>query len=119
MDRRRSVAACAMRGLATGLGVPRSASVQLHLARLVTIVTATTLGLGISVLVSIRPGDAADTKFIDATSFRCVTSLSRAGDFCVDHLRGGLVAAVQRCVSATGAVYPVSARSELMHVVAI
>ena len=54
------------------------------MARLVTIVTATTLGIGISVLVSIRPGDAADTKIIDATSFRCVTSMTPVRQFYVD-----------------------------------
>jgi hypothetical protein len=50
-----------MTGLAIGLGMLRSASVQLHLARIVTVVIATTLGIGVCVVVSIRPGDAVGT----------------------------------------------------------
>jgi hypothetical protein len=95
-----------MRGLATGLGMLRSASVQLRLARLVTVVTATTLGIGVSVLVSIRPGDAVDTKIIDATSFRCITSMTPVRQFYVDNLRGDLAATVAAANSTTGVVYP-------------
>jgi len=95
-----------MRGLAAGLGMLRSASVQLHLARLITVVIATTLGLGISVLVSIRPGDAVDTKIIDAKSFRCITSMTPVRQFYVDNLRCDLAATVAAANSPTGAVYP-------------
>ena len=84
----------------------RSASVQRHFATLVTIVAATTLGIGVSVLVSIRPGDAVDPKIIDATSFRCITSMTPVRQFYVDNLRGDLAATVAAANSTTDAVYP-------------
>src|SRR3989441_13075531 len=105
-DCRRCVAAGAMRGLATGLGMLRSASVQPHLARLATLVTATTLAIGLSVLVSIRLGEAVDANIIDATSFRCITSMTPVRQFYVDNLRGDLAATVAAANSPTGAVYP-------------
>jgi len=103
-----------MRGLATGLGVLRSARVQLHLARLATLVTATTLAIGLSVLVSIRLGEAVDANIIDATSFRCITSMTPVRQFYVDNLRGDLAATVAAANSPTGAVYPPGSVIQLM-----
>src|SRR5438309_3955641 len=95
-----------MRGLATGLGMLRSASVQPHLARLATLVTATTLAIGAAVLFSTGLGEAVDDNIIDATSFRCVTSMTPVRQFYVDNLRGDLAATVAAANSPTGAVYP-------------
>src|SRR5207245_5583556 len=95
-----------MRGLATGLGMLRSASVQLHLARLATLVTATTLAIGAAVLFSTGLGEAVDANIVDATSFRCITSMTPVRQFYVDNLRGDLAATVAAANSSPGAVYP-------------
>src|SRR5256712_7563177 len=95
-----------MRGLATGLGMLRSASVQLHLARLATLVTATTLAIGVAVLFSTGLGEAVDANIVDATSFRCITSMTPVRQFYVDNLRGDVAATVAAANSPTGAVYP-------------
>ena len=73
---------------------------------LAALVSATTLGIGVAVLFSAGPGEAADANLIDATSFRCITSLTPVRQFYVDNLRGDLAATVTAARSATGAVYP-------------
>src|SRR3989442_12292674 len=95
-----------MRGLATGLGMLRSASVQLHLARLATLVTATTLAIGAAVLFSTGLGEAADANIVDATSFCRITSITPVRPFYVDNLRGRLAATVGAATSSTGAIFP-------------
>src|SRR5690349_24466800 len=74
--------------------------------RLATLVTATTLGIGVAVLFSIGPGEAVDANIIDATSFRCITSLTPVRHSYVDNLAGDLAATVAAANSPTGAVYP-------------
>lgn len=54
---------------------------------LAKLVSATTLGIGIAVMFSIWPGEAADTNVIDATSFRCITSMTPVRQFYLDSLR--------------------------------
>src|SRR2546425_5556765 len=103
-----------MRGLATGLGVLRSASVQLHLARLAPLVTATTLAIGVAVLFSTGLGEAVDANIVDATSFRCITSMTPVRQFYVDNLRGDVAATVAAANSPTGAVYPPGSVIQLM-----
>ena len=73
---------------------------------LVTLVSATTLGIGVAVMCSIGPGEAADANVIDAASFRCITSMTPVRQFYVDNLRGDLAATVAVANSATGGVYP-------------
>ena len=73
---------------------------------LTALVRATTLGIGVAVLCSVGPGEAADAHVIDATSFRCITSMTPVRQFYVDNLRGDLAATVAAAKSATGAVYP-------------
>jgi hypothetical protein len=70
------------------------------------LVSATTLIFGAAVLFSFGPGEAADTNVIDATSFRCITSMTPVRQFYVDNLGGDLAATVAAANSATGAVYP-------------
>jgi hypothetical protein len=53
-----------------------------------------------------RPGQAVDANVIDATSFRCITSMTPVRHFSVDNLRGDLAASVAAANSPTGAVYP-------------
>jgi len=76
------------------------------LARLATLVTATTLAIGAAVLFSTGLGEAVDDNIIDATSFRCITSMTPVRQFYVDNLRGDLAATVAAANSPTGAVYP-------------
>jgi len=92
----------------------RSASVQLHLARLATLVTATTLAIGVAVLFSTGLGEAVDANIVDATSFRCITSMTPVRQFYVDNLRGDLAATVAAANSPTGAVYPPGSVIQLM-----
>ena len=73
---------------------------------LAALVSATTLGIGVAVLLSVGPGEAADAAVIDATSFRCITSMTPVRQFYVDNLRGDLPATLAAANSATGAVYP-------------
>jgi len=92
----------------------RSASVQLHLARLATLVTATTLAIGVAVLFSTGLGEAVDSNIVDATSFRCITSMTPVRQFYVDNLRGDVAATVAAANSPTGAVYPPGSVIQLM-----
>jgi len=71
--------------------------------RFAVLVIAATLGIGVA---AIGPADAADAKAIDATSFRCITSMTPIRHFYVDNLRGDLAATVAAANSPTGAVYP-------------
>lgn len=71
-----------------------------------TLVSATVLGIGVAVLFSAGRGEAADANAIDATSFRCITSMTSVRHFYVDNLRGDLAATVAAANSSTGAVYP-------------
>jgi hypothetical protein len=73
---------------------------------LAMLVSATTLGIGVAVLSSVGPGEAADANVIDATSFRCITSMTPVRQFYVDNLRGDLAATLAAANSPTGAVYP-------------
>jgi hypothetical protein len=73
---------------------------------LAALVSATTLGIGVAVLLSVGPGEAADAEVVDATSFRCITSMTPVRQFYVDNLRGDLAATVAAANSARGAVYP-------------
>jgi hypothetical protein len=73
---------------------------------LVALVTATTLGICVAVLLAAGHSEAADANVIDATSFRCITSMTPVRHFYVDNLRGDLAATVAAANSATGAVYP-------------
>jgi len=66
----------------------------------------TTTSLGIVVLLSAGPGHTADPNAIEATSFRCITSMTPVRQFYVDNLRGNLGATVAAANSPTGAVYP-------------
>jgi len=73
---------------------------------LVALITVTTLSLGISALLSVEPGIAADAEVIDAKSFRCITSMTPVRQFYVDNLRGDVAATVAAANSPNGAVYP-------------
>lgn len=66
----------------------------------------TMLGIGVAVLSSVGFGEAADGNVIDATSFRCITSMTPVRQFYVDNLRGDLAATLAAATSPTGAVYP-------------
>ena len=68
------------------------------------LLSATTLGL--AVLTSVGPGEAADAKVIDASSFRCITSMTPVRHFYVDNLGGDVAATVAAANSPNGAVYP-------------
>jgi hypothetical protein len=73
---------------------------------LAALVTAATLGIGISALFSVGPGAAADADVIDAKSFRCMTSMTPVRQFYVDNLRGDLPATLAAANSPNGAIYP-------------
>ncbi len=73
---------------------------------LAMLASATILGIGLAVLFSVGPGEAADANVIDATSFRCITSMTRVRHFYVDNLLGNVATTVAAANSATGAVYP-------------
>src|SRR5262245_21506520 len=74
--------------------------------KLAALVTTMSLGIGIVVLLSAGPGHTADPNAIEATSFRCITSMTPVRQFYVDNLRGNLGATVAAANSPTGAVYP-------------
>jgi len=74
--------------------------------RLVTLVSAITLAIGLAVVLSTGPGQAADPNIIDATSFRCITSMTSVRQFYVDNLHGDLAATLAAANAPTGAVYP-------------
>ena len=73
---------------------------------LATTALAVTVGSAFATLLSAGPGAAADAKVIDATSFRCITSLTPVRQFYVDNLNGDLAATLAAANSKTGAVYP-------------
>jgi hypothetical protein len=63
--------------------------------------------VGIVCLVSASGSRAADEQRpIDASSFRCITSMTPVRQFYVDNLRGDLKATLAAANSPTGAVYP-------------
>ncbi len=63
--------------------------------------------VGIVCLVSASGSRAADEqRSIDASSFRCITSMTPVRQFYVDNLRGDLKATLAAANSPTGAVYP-------------
>src|SRR5262249_48928893 len=65
------------------------------------------LVLGVVFLVSARGARAADDpRPIDASSFRCITSMTPVRQFYVDNLRGDLPGTLAAAKSPTGAVYP-------------
>ena len=70
------------------------------------LLTAMTLAAGVANLLSSGPGQAADAQLIDATSFRCITSMTPVRQFYVNNLRGDLAATLAAANSPTGAVYP-------------
>jgi len=77
-------------------------------------VTATTLAIGVAVLFSTGLGEAVDANIVDATSFRCITSMTPVRQFYVDNLRGDVAATVAAANSPTGAVYPPGSVIQLM-----
>ena len=76
--------------------------------------TATTLAIGVAVLFSTGLGEAVDANIVDATSFRCITSMTPVRQFYVDNLRGDVAATVAAANSPTGAVYPPGSVIQLM-----
>ncbi len=76
--------------------------------------TATTLAIGGAVLFSTGLGEAVDANIVDATSFRCITSMTPVRQFYVDNLRGDVAATVAAANSPTGAVYPPGSVIQLM-----
>ncbi len=76
--------------------------------------TATTLAIGVAVLFSTGLGEAVDSNIVDATSFRCITSMTPVRQFYVDNLRGDVAATVAAANSPTGAVYPPGSVIQLM-----
>jgi hypothetical protein len=63
--------------------------------------------VGVIVLVSASGSRAADDqRKIDASSFRCITSMTPVRHFFVDNLRGDLKGTLAAASSPTGAVYP-------------
>lgn len=72
---------------------------------LAALVTATTLGLAVALLLSVGSGMAAD-DVIDAKSFRCITSMTPVRQFYVDNLRGDLPATLAAAKAPNGAIYP-------------
>ena len=72
---------------------------------LATLVTASTLGIAVALLLSIGSGEAADDA-IDAKSFRCITSMTPVRHFYVDNLRGDLKGTLAAANSPNGAIYP-------------
>jgi hypothetical protein len=73
---------------------------------LATLALAVTMGIAVATLLSAGPGAAADAKVIDATSFRCITSMTPVRQFYVDNLNDDLAATLAAANSKTGAVYP-------------
>lgn len=71
-----------------------------------TLAGALTLGIGLATLLSAGLGPAAEGKVIDATSFRCITSLTAVRQFYVDNLHGDLAATLAVANSKTGGAYP-------------
>jgi hypothetical protein len=65
------------------------------------------LSIGVIFLVSANGSRAADDQRpIDASSFRCITSMTPVRQFYVDNLRGDLQGTLAAARSPTGAVYP-------------
>jgi hypothetical protein len=65
------------------------------------------LSVGVIFLVSASGSRAADgQRPIDASSFRCITSMTPVRQFYVDNLRGDLRGTLAAANSPTGAVYP-------------
>ena len=65
------------------------------------------LSVGVIFLVSASGSRAADDQRpIDASSFRCITSMTPVRQFYVDNLRGDLQGTLAAANSPTGAVYP-------------
>lgn len=65
------------------------------------------LSVGVIFLVSASGSRAADDQRpIDASSFRCITSMTPVLQFYVDNLRGDLQGTLAAANSPTGAVYP-------------
>ena len=63
--------------------------------------------VGVIVLASASGSRAADDhRKIDASSFRCITSMTPVRHFFVDNLRGDLKGTLAAANSPTGAVYP-------------
>src|SRR5262245_6778898 len=62
--------------------------------------------VGVFCLVSAAGRLAADERPIDASSFRCITSMTPVRHFYVDNLRGDLQSTLAAAKSPTGAVYP-------------
>jgi len=73
---------------------------------LATVTIATALGIGVAVLLSVGLGRAAGPDVIDATSFRCITSMTPVRQFYLDNLRGDLAGTLAAANSPTGGVYP-------------
>ena len=69
-----------------------------------TLARAMAGGIAVAVLCSVGPGGAADA--IDATSFRCITSMTPVRHFYVDNLRGDLPGTLAAANAPKGAVYP-------------
>jgi hypothetical protein len=66
---------------------------------------------GVVLFLSVGHGNAADRSVspdveIQATSFRCITTMTPVRHFYVDNLRGDLAATLAAANSPTGAVYP-------------
>jgi hypothetical protein len=64
------------------------------------------LFVGVIFLVSASGSRADDQRPIDASSFRCITSMTPVRQFYVDNLRGDLQGTLAAANSPTGAVYP-------------
>jgi hypothetical protein len=65
------------------------------------------LFVGVVLVVSARSSRAADDQRpIDASSFRCITSMTPVRHFYVDNLRGDLQGTLAAANSPNGAVYP-------------
>jgi hypothetical protein len=66
-----------------------------------------TVFVGVTCLVVSASGSrAADERPIDASSFRCITSMTPVRQFYVDNLRGDLHGTLAAANSPTGGVYP-------------
>jgi hypothetical protein len=74
-----------------------------------------TLLVGVVVLASASRTRAADgERPIDASSFRCITSMTKVRHFYVDNLRGDLKGTLAAANSPTGAVYPPGSAIQLV-----
>ena len=62
--------------------------------------------VGVVCLVAAGGSRAADERPIDASSFRCITSMTPVRHFYIDNLRGDLQGTLAAAKSPTGAVYP-------------